>query len=134
NPQVTVHQRLSYEELFALYRECAVVVVPLKPGITYPSGIRALFEAMVLNRPRVATRNEVLLEYMAEGVHGDLVPARDAAALRAAILASLERGDDNAARVEAAAELIRTKYDASVFVSEFEAVLERLTAGGQRSQ
>jgi glycosyltransferase involved in cell wall biosynthesis len=126
NPQIKLHQRLSYEELFRLYRECAVVVIPLKPGITYPSGIRALFETMILKRPFVATRNEVLQEYMTEGVHGDMVPARDVAALRAAILANLHRVENNKKMVDASAVLVATEYDATVFADKLESVLRDL--------
>jgi glycosyltransferase involved in cell wall biosynthesis len=127
NPKIKLHQRLSYEDLFRLYRECAVVVIPLKPGISYPSGIRGLFEAMVLQRPFVTTRTEVLQEYMTEGEHGDMVPANDAVALRSAILACLERGEGNRQPVAAAARLVEERFDASVFGKAFDLVLRRLT-------
>lgn len=127
NDQITVHQRLSYEELFRLYRECAVVIIPLKAGGTeYPSGIRAMLESMVLRRPFVVTRSEVLQEYMTEGVHGDMVPPGDPVALRQAILASLERGEQSRIIVDAAAGLVEDKYDVAAFADAFEPVLRQL--------
>jgi hypothetical protein len=81
----------------------------------------------VLQRPFVATRNEVLQEYMREGEHGDMVAARDPAALRAAILANVERGAGNRQPVAAAATLIQQRYDAAIFADEFEVVLRQLT-------
>ncbi len=127
NDQVIVHQRLSYEALFDLYKQAAVVVIPLKPGISYPSGIRALFEAMILKRPFVATRNEVLLEYMEDGVHGFMVPPKDPAALREAILACVARGKANEAMVASAADLVQREYDQGVFARALDGVLRRLT-------
>ena len=127
NAGIAVHQRLSYEDLFGLYRECAVVIIPLKAGGTeYPSGIRAMLESMVLRRPFIVTRSEVLQEYMTEGLHGDMVPAGDSRALREAIVASLERGEKSRAIVDAAARLVEEKYDVAVFADAFEAVLHRL--------
>jgi len=131
NPKIRLHQRISYEDLFRLYRECAVVVIPLKPGISYPSGIRALFEAMVLRRPFVATRNEVLQEYVTAEEYRDMVEPRDAQALRAAILASLARGEANRERVASAAALVEQRYDAKLFADEFEVVLRQLTGVSQ---
>jgi glycosyltransferase involved in cell wall biosynthesis len=129
DPQITVHQRLSYEDLFRLYSECAVVAIPLKAGITYPSGIRALFESMVLRRPFVATRNEVLQEYMTEeGVHGYMVPPHDSAALRETILAIVARGEANGPMIDAAAKMLEANYDVAAFANAFEKVLRDLWA------
>ncbi len=130
NPNITVHQRIAYEALFELYRDCALVVIPLKPGITYPSGIRALFEAMVMRRPFVATRNEVLQEYMTEGEHGAMAAPRDVAALREAILLGLDRGAANEPAVAASARLVQQRYDAAIFADELEPVLCELTGRG----
>jgi len=81
---IEVLQYVSYGELFQLYANAAVVVVPLKASITYPSGIRAVFESALLGKATIATRTPVLEEYL-----GDqeivYVPPRDVAALESAI-------------------------------------------------
>jgi glycosyltransferase involved in cell wall biosynthesis len=64
---VEVLQNLSYDELFALYRSASVAVVPLVSNVTYPSGIRAVMEAMLLGVPVVATWTPVLAEYFTDG-------------------------------------------------------------------
>lgn len=126
NPNITVHQRLSYEDLFRLYAECSLVVIPLKPGISYPSGIRALLEAMVIERPFVATRNEVLQEYMTENVHGRMVEAQDPEALRESIETALASSDEGWRQVDAATDWVKARYDASVFADRFEELLLEL--------
>lgn len=67
NDHLEVHQRLSYSELFELYKGALLVVVPLKKGITYPSGTRAVLESMALGIPTIASRTPVLEEYFTEG-------------------------------------------------------------------
>lgn len=133
NPRITLHQRLSYEALFRLYSECALVVIPLKSGISYPSGIRALLEAMVMKRPFVATRNEVLQEYMTENVHGWMVPPKDPVALRAAIETALASQDQSRGQIAAAEALVKARYDAAAFVDRFEALLNELARGRNAS-
>ncbi len=61
--------RVSYPELFGLYAGAVTAVVPLRPGITYPSGIRAVLEAMALSTPVIATRTPVLEELFQHEEH-----------------------------------------------------------------
>lgn len=62
-PKIKIHKYLSYAELFEMYRMSACAVVPLKKNISYPSGIRAMMEAIALGIPVVSARTPVLLEY-----------------------------------------------------------------------
>lgn len=63
NPRVQVLERLDFNDLFNLYSDAAVVVVPVKRSTTYMSGIRATMEAMLLGVPIVASRVSGLEEY-----------------------------------------------------------------------
>ncbi|MFT6907214.1 MAG: glycosyltransferase involved in cell wall biosynthesis [Oleiphilaceae bacterium] len=65
-PNVQVKERLSYQELIELYQESSISVVPLKGALTYPSGIRAVMEAMALGKPVIATYTPVLAEYFVD--------------------------------------------------------------------
>jgi glycosyltransferase involved in cell wall biosynthesis len=65
-PWIQVRQRVSYPELFSLYAGARAVVVPLKPGVSYPSGLRAMLEGMLLERPVVVTRTPILEEYASD--------------------------------------------------------------------
>ena len=67
--RVEVFQRVSYPELFNLYAQSTLAVVPLKAEISYPSGIRASLEAMLLRIPVVATYTSVLAEEFVDGEH-----------------------------------------------------------------
>jgi len=62
-----VRERLSYEELFNVYSQSSISVVSLKGAMTYPSGIRAVMEAMLQGVPVIATRTPVLEEYFSHG-------------------------------------------------------------------
>lgn len=67
DPKVAIHQYISYAELFSIYSRSFCSIVPLKKGISYPSGIRAIMEAMALSVPVVAAKTPVLQEYFEDG-------------------------------------------------------------------
>ena len=77
------------DELRALYREAACVVVPQR-RIDYPygsegGGLTALLEAMAMARPVVASNRPILHDYVADGESALFVPPEDPDALRAGI-------------------------------------------------
>jgi glycosyltransferase involved in cell wall biosynthesis len=67
--RINLKERVSYQQLFDLYSGAIAAVVPLKPAITYPSGIRAVLEAMIVGAPVIATRTPVLEEHFKHGEH-----------------------------------------------------------------
>ncbi len=71
DPKVAIHQYISYSELFSIYGKSFCSIVPLKKGISYPSGIRAIMEAMALSVPVIAARTPVLEEYFED--HKELI-------------------------------------------------------------
>jgi glycosyltransferase involved in cell wall biosynthesis len=83
---IEVRERVSYQELFELYANAAIVVVPLGEALFYPSGIRAVLEAALLGKATIATFTPVLEEYMTADQDITYVPPRDVEQLRAAIL------------------------------------------------
>jgi glycosyltransferase involved in cell wall biosynthesis len=81
-PWIEVRQRVPYAELFSLYAGARAVVVPLKPDVSHPSGLRAMLEGMLLERPVIVTRTPILEEYASDAeVHfvrpGDASDLRD---------------------------------------------------------
>lgn len=62
-PLVEILENVTYPELFQLYSQAAAAVVPLKKGIYYPSGIRAVLEGAILGVPTVASWTETIGEY-----------------------------------------------------------------------
>lgn len=68
-PNVFIKERLSYDRLFELYAQSSIAVVTLSDRLTYPSGIRAVMEGMLLGLPVIATRTPVLEEYFVHGEH-----------------------------------------------------------------
>ena len=79
-----IRERLSFLELRELYASASMVVVPLRPSDN-PSGITALFEAMAMGKPIIASDVPMIREFIAPGETGILVPVGDAAALRDAV-------------------------------------------------
>jgi glycosyltransferase involved in cell wall biosynthesis len=74
---VEVIQEVSYEELFKLYSAASVVALPLKKGISYPSGIRAALECKLVGKPLVVTETPVLRELLPESTCTFFAKAED---------------------------------------------------------
>jgi glycosyltransferase involved in cell wall biosynthesis len=88
-PGVEYAGRLDGDALWARYRAAAVVVVPSVWPEPCPT---VALEAMGWGRPLVASRTGGLLDLVADGDSGVLVPPGDPAALAAALRALLEDG------------------------------------------
>lgn len=85
SPRVSIKEHLPYDELFATYGRASIAVVPLKKGIDYPSGIRAVMEAMLLGIPVIASYTPVLAEYFTDGVDLLMVEPANEQALKDAV-------------------------------------------------
>ena len=125
-PWVEVLQRLPYDELFRLYAGALLIALPLKGGLTYPSGIRGLLEAMALGCPTVATRTPVLEEYARAGDGVAYVTAEDVGQLRATIQRLAADTDERTRLAGQGSELVRTRYNMDVFGRALESYLQTL--------
>ena len=81
---VTLRKGLSSIELRELYRNAAVVVVPLM-NVDWPAGVTSLFEAQACGRPVVISASEGILDSLDKGA-AVTVPCGDAQAMREAVL------------------------------------------------
>ena len=86
-----------------------------------PFGITPL-EAMACGRPVVATAVGGLVDTVADGVTGDLVPPRDPARLGEALAALLDDDDRRAAYGAAGVRRVRARYRWARVVADTEAV------------
>lgn len=133
--QANLHflERLSYEALFDLYAGAQAVVIPLKRGITYPSGVRALLEAMALGKPVICSRTPVLEEYVAEGEGVRYVEPENPDALQAAITALADDASARTALGRRGREVVQERFGMSAFVNGFERFLQEVCTGTDRS-
>lgn len=80
---VTLRKGLSSVELRELYRNAAVVVVPLM-NVDWPAGVTSLFEAQACGRPVVVSASDGILDSLEPGT-ALTVPCGDANAMREAV-------------------------------------------------
>ncbi len=92
---VALKRGLSSVELRDLYRQAAVVVVPLM-NVDWPAGVTSLFEAQACGRPVVVSASAGILDSL-QGETALTVPCGDAAALRGAVQRLLDHPDEAAA-------------------------------------
>ncbi len=115
--RVRVLPALPREEIFRLYREADVFVLP-----TWREGFpNVVIEAMAAGLPVVATPVGAIPEAIEDGRSGLLVPVRDAASLEAALRRLI---DDPALRIAIGARA-RQRVEA---VFAFESVIAQLAA------
>lgn len=126
NNWVEVLERLSYPELFNLYARAIVAVVPLKSGVTYPSGIRAVLEAMLLRVPVVATYTSVLSEHFKNEEHLLYVEGGNKEALTEAIKRIFEDPDLAENLVENAYKKVSKDFGVEQFADVMEGVLKKI--------
>jgi glycosyltransferase involved in cell wall biosynthesis len=84
-PAVWLRERVSAIGLRDLYTGARFVVVPLRPDTRNASGISTILEAGAMGRAVVVSDSDGVREFVRDGETALVVPARDPAALRAAI-------------------------------------------------
>jgi glycosyltransferase involved in cell wall biosynthesis len=122
----------SYENLRALYAQARFVVVPLHPA-AHACGYAVIAEAMAMGRAVIATRTAAPPDFLQDGVTGFLVPAHDAARLRAQILLLLEHPETAMDLGRQARALISTFNSLEAFCARLEAIV-RHSIGPKISQ
>ena len=112
---VTLRKGLSSVELRELYRNAAVVVVPLM-NVDWPAGVTSLFEAQACGRPVVISASEGILDSLDPGT-AVTVPCGDARALREAVLRLISHPAEALAIAKAGRESVLRERTLDQFVA-----------------
>ena len=120
-------ERLSFVALRELYADASMVVLPLK-ATDHPTGITALFEAMAMGKPVIATDIGTTRDYIVHGETGLLVPPGDAQALRQAILDLHDAPAERRRLGENARRRIDQAFSMPAFIDRFAASIRATTA------
>ncbi|WP_018983115.1 glycosyltransferase [Salinimonas chungwhensis] len=92
---VEILQDISYEALFTLYKGAKGVAVPLKKGLSYASGIRAIMESLVLKKPSIVSSTPFVENNCSDYPNIIVVEPEDVAAMKNAIQTVLADEVDN---------------------------------------
>lgn len=126
NSRVQVLEKISYAELFDLYSRATAAVIPLKRGICYPSGIRAVLESALLGVPTIATKTPILAEYLGNDGNILFVDAEDANSLASQIAWVMSHRAAAEQLAKDASEAVRRNFHMERFVCELEGYLAKL--------
>jgi glycosyltransferase involved in cell wall biosynthesis len=118
-PNVTLRKGLTSVELRDLYRQAAVVVVPLQ-NVDWPAGVTSLFEAQACGRPVVISASDGIRDSLDPDA-AVLVPCGDAPALRAAVRRLLQHPDEAAAIGRAGRESVVRARTLDLYVTRIRA-------------
>lgn len=121
---VEILQDISYEELFDLYAGATMAIVPLKAGVEYPSGIRAVMESMAVGCPTIATRTQILEEYVS--AESDALLYTDAGDAHSMCACIRRLAGDQALRNRLAgnaSQFAATDFQMSRFVEQLESLM-----------
>lgn len=125
---------LTDQVRFLGHREDVTDIVACADLFVFPSLYEgqggAVIEAMALEVPIVAAACPAVVEVLADGAAGRLVPPGDAAALADAIGAILDGADDPADRVAAARSRFDAHYTHEAVVDAMAALFTRVAAAG----
>ena len=104
---VTVHGRISDDELQELYRRCSIFVLPSD----WEGHPLVLLEAWASGMTVIGTDVEGVREFLEEVNYGELVPLNTPDQLATAISSALSRPDELKQNGEQAREFVRENYD-----------------------
>jgi len=129
-PSNVTHRTFTQQELIDAYASARVIAIPMdtSKGVNDAMGCSTLFEAMSMGKAIVATNTHTFASYIEDGVQGLLVPERDVAALRSALLRA--QGDTalNEALGEHAYQYAVTYLDVVKLTGELAAFFKRILA------
>ncbi len=127
---VVLRKGLSSIELRELYRNAAVVVVPLM-NVDWPAGVTSLFEAQACGRPVVVSASEGIMDSLDPGA-AVTIPCGDAKSLREAVIRLINAPSEAIAVAVEGLESVRSKRTLDQFVARITEICRAAEAKGKR--
>ena len=127
-----LRERLSPSGLRDLYTKSRFAVVPLRPDTRNASGNSALLEAAAMGKAVIVSDSDGVRGFVRHGETGLVVPARDPAALRAAIARLLADPEACARMGRNARDLVERTASAGVFAARLAAAFRKLAVSPAR--
>jgi glycosyltransferase involved in cell wall biosynthesis len=124
---IEVMEAVPAKVLRELYREAAVVVIPLA-DTTHGSGHTVLLETMAMGKVVIVSRARCMRNYVREGRTALSVPVGDARAMRAAIEETLLHPERFTKMRERAAAQVRSTFEIREFARGLDGILKELAA------
>ena len=121
---VQFYQNIPYDQLFHLYKNAKLVVIPLKEETIYPSGIRGLLESMALGKVSIVTYTPILEEYVENGKHVMFVDSTDINQLRKTIQELIADPVRCQKMGSCAQKLVRKQFNMASFADGFSNLLK----------
>jgi len=127
NTKIEILNNLTYEQLFRLYADALLVVVPLKKwGTEYSSGTTSLLEAKALGKAVIATCSAPMMEYLDHGNGVIYVEPENTKRLRQTIICLLENDDARIKLENNGNYFIKNKFNMDKFAVAFGTYLTNL--------
>jgi glycosyltransferase involved in cell wall biosynthesis len=124
---IEVMEAVPAKVLRELYREAAVVVIPLA-DTTHGSGHTVLLETMAMGKVVIVSCARCMRNYVREGRTALSVPVGDARAMRAAIEETLLHPERFTKMRERAAAQVRSTFEIREFARGLDGILKELAA------
>jgi glycosyltransferase involved in cell wall biosynthesis len=112
-----------YEDSLALVRDAAMLVLPSQESEGCPN---VVLEAMALGTPVVVSDHGPLPELVAHGVHGEVFPRGDAAALRRCLLSVAESAERRSRYADAGLRYLEERHRFDRIATAYEDLYRRM--------
>lgn len=123
NKNIQILQNIPYNDLFELYKQSTVSIIPLLKELDYPTGIRGILESLVIGMPTIASRTPVLEEYFQDKEDILFVDSEDKNALSLAMTEIINNANLSRKIATNGMKKARKYYNMRTYEKELETII-----------